>query len=92
MIDLRPLAISVTVVLPGFVRTKPSSKKMRPAEMDLEVATARIHRAILERKRRYAFPFALALAAGFGRMLPARLYERILSGRGRNPNKGGHDV
>ena len=84
MIDLKPHGISVTVLLPGFVRTKPSSKKKRPGEMELEDATARMHKAILLRKRRYAFPFPLALAVGFSRMLPAALYERLLSGRGRN--------
>lgn len=88
MIDLSPLGISVTVVLPGFVRSKPSSKKKRPLEMELEDATARIHRAILLRRKRYAFPFALALAVGFGRMLPAGLYGRLLSRRSRKPKKG----
>ncbi len=87
MIDLSPHGVSVTVILPGFVRTKPSSKKKRLAQLELEDATARIHRAILVRKKRYAFPFALALAAGFGRMLPAGLYLRLLSGRGRKPKK-----
>jgi short-subunit dehydrogenase len=88
MIDLKPHGVSVTVILPGFVRTKPSSKKKRPVEMELEDATARIHRAIVVRKRRYAFPCILALAVGFGRMLPAALYERLLSGRGRKRKKG----
>jgi len=84
MIDLKPLGIGVTIVLPGFVRTKPSSKKNRPFEIELEDATARIHQAILVRKRRYAFPLPLALLVGFCRMLPAGLYERLLSRRGRN--------
>ena len=88
MIDLKPHGVSVTVILPGFVRTKPPSKRKRPDEMELEDATARIHRAIVARKRRYAFPCTLALAVGFGRMLPAAFYERLLSGRGRNRKKG----
>jgi short-subunit dehydrogenase len=88
MIDVRPFGISVSVILPGFVRTKPKRKKKRPVEVELEDATARIHRAILLRRRRYAFPFALVLAVGFGRMLPAASYEWLLSGHGRSRTRG----
>ncbi|MGF1640149.1 MAG: SDR family NAD(P)-dependent oxidoreductase [Rhodospirillales bacterium] len=92
MLDLRPFGVGVTIVLPGFVRTKPASeprKRRRPGELDLEEATARIHRAIVARRRRDAFPFGLAAAAGIVRLLPAGLYARMLAGRGR---KAGKDI
>lgn len=79
--DLRPHGIQVTLLLPGFVRTKPK-RKSRPFELELEAATARMHRAILVRKPRYAFPWPLALVANVCRLLPASLYDALLAGRG----------
>jgi NAD(P)-dependent dehydrogenase (short-subunit alcohol dehydrogenase family) len=75
--DLAPHGIDVTLLIPGFVRTKPKSK---PLQMELEAATARMERAILARKRRYAFPLPLVLAMSLGRALPAPIYDRLLIG------------
>lgn len=82
-IDLRPRGIQVTLLLPGFIRSKPKRKKKRPFELELEEATARMHRAIMAQRPRYAFPWPLVLAVNIGRLLPARLYDRLLAGRGR---------
>jgi len=92
-IDLRPHGIDVTVLLPGFVRTKPGGasgrKKNKPLRMDLEVATGRMERAIRDRRARAAFPLPLVALAGFGRLLPAPLYDRLLAGRtGQSGSKG----
>lgn len=86
-IDLRSRGISVTLLLPGFVRTNPLSKKRRPFEMDLEDATDRIVHAIDARKRRYSFPAPLAILAGVGRLLPAGLYDRLFTGSAKKPKK-----
>ena len=51
--------------------------------MELEDATERMHRAILARRPYYAFPLPMVLAVGLGWHLPARLYDRLLAGRGR---------
>jgi len=84
-LDLRPRGIDVTVLLPGFVRTKPVRKdkpsKHKPFRLELEVATHRMERAIRNRRSRYAFPFPLALIAALAAQLPAPLYDRLLSGR-----------
>jgi short-subunit dehydrogenase len=85
-IDLRPRGIDVTVLLPGFVRTAPSKKKKKeskPFRLELEDATARMARAIEQRRPRYAFPAPLVAVAALGRLLPAPLYDRLISGRGR---------
>jgi short-subunit dehydrogenase len=79
-IDLAPHGIDVTVLAPGFVRTNPD-KKSKPFQVDLEQATARMARAIRARRRSYAFPLPLVLALGFGRLLPAPLYDRLLRPR-----------
>lgn len=85
-VDLRRRGVDVTVLAPGFVRVKPG-KRARPLELDLEDATARMHRAIRRRDPFYAFPLPMVLAVRFGRWLPARLYDRLLAGRG--PRRGG---
>lgn len=80
-IELHPRGIRVTLLLPGFVRTKPR-RKSRPFELELEAATARMHRAILVQKPRYAFPWPLVFAANVCRLLPVSLYDALLAGRG----------
>jgi hypothetical protein len=68
------------------VRVKPGPpkpKKGRPFRLELEDATARMERAILARRARFAFPWPLVAAVGAGRVLPSRVYDRLLSGRGR---------
>ena len=88
-LDLKPHGIDVTVILPGFVR-KPSSRKQRkPFHMELEETTRRMHKAILARRRVYAFPLALVLAVNFGRILPAPLYDRLLGGLKSKRKKAG---
>jgi len=85
-IELRPHGVDVTVLLPGFVRTKPGPrkrKKSKPFRLELEVATARMERSILARRSRDAFPWPLVLAVGLTRLLPAPLYDRLVAGAGR---------
>jgi short-subunit dehydrogenase len=82
-IDLAPHGIDVTVLAPGFVRTR-SDKRRKPFQLDLEQATAGMARAIRARRRSYAFPLPLVIGAGFGRLLPAPLYDRLLARRKRS--------
>lgn len=88
-IDLRPCGVDVTVIAPGFVRTKPDKngkkKRNRPLRLELEPATQRMHRAILARKPYYAFPKPLVALVWLGRLVPAALYDRVLAGRGPQP-------
>jgi short-subunit dehydrogenase len=81
-IDLAPHGIDVTIISPGFVRTKPEGKG-KPFQLGLEQATARMARAIRARRRSHAFPLPLVLALGFGRLLPAPLYDRLMRPRRR---------
>jgi short-subunit dehydrogenase len=83
-IDLKPRGIAVTLICPGFVRTRPSSKKKwKPFQLEGEEAARRMAHAITAQKPYYAFPFPLVLAAALGRMMPTPLYDWLLSGRGR---------
>jgi hypothetical protein len=85
-IDLKPRGIAVTLICPGFVRTRSSTKKKwKPFQLEVEEAARRMAHAIAVKKSYYAFPFPLVLVAALGRMLPAPLYDWLLSGRGRRP-------
>jgi short-subunit dehydrogenase len=83
-VDLRGTGVDVTVLAPGFVRTKPKKKKKknRPFTLELEQATERMYRAIQARKAYYAFPKSLLLMMWLGWAVPAPLYDRVLAGRG----------
>jgi len=85
--SLRPRGVDVTVLCPGFVKTRPAKKnqkkkRSRPFRMDLEPATERMARSIRAHKPYDAFPFSLVALAWLGRVLPAGLYDRLMSGRG----------
>jgi len=82
-IDLKPRGVDVTLLCPGFVRPRPSTKKRwKPFQLEVEEATRLLCRAIMARKRYYAFPAPLVFAAALGRLLPASLYDRLLAGQG----------
>jgi NADP-dependent 3-hydroxy acid dehydrogenase YdfG len=84
-IDLRGRGIAVTLIAPGPVRLKRKSKKGRLLSVDLEAATARMHRAILRRAPYLAFPRVPALGIALVRALPIGIADRLLAGRGRRP-------
>ena len=86
-IDLRPQGVDVTIIAPGFVRTKPGTKKKKnkPLRIELESATRLMQRAIQARKSYYAFPKSLAALVWIARLLPAAIYDRIVAGRGPRP-------
>lgn len=86
-IELRPRGIDVTIIHPGFVRLSPERRR-KALQVELEVATARMCRAILARRAEDAFPLSAVLLTGFARQLPARLYDRLLLGRVRRKDPG----
>jgi short-subunit dehydrogenase len=85
-IDLQPRGVAVTLLCPGFVRTKPAAEeKRKPFQLELETATTLMCRAIVSRKRYYAFPRPLVLAVAAGRMMPASLYDWLFKRRESRP-------
>ena len=77
-IDLKSRGIDVTVLSPGFVRTD-ENKKRRPMEVPLDVAAARMVKAIERRRKSYSFPLWLALFLAVLRCLPPTLADAIVS-------------
>jgi len=86
-VDLRGSGVDVTVLAPGFVRTKPrkKGKRKKPLQMDLDAATTRMLRAIERRKPYYAFPKSLLALIWLAWALPPAIYDRLLAGRGPKP-------
>ena len=79
-IEIHKHGIAVTTICPGWIKT-PLSDRNRfrmPFLMQLDDAAIRIHRAIVARKRLYAFPWQVALAARVGRVTPAFAYEWVM--------------
>ncbi len=81
-VELLPRGIRVTTICPGFVATPMTEKNAftMPFLVDVETAAQRIVRAIRKRRRVYRFPWPMAAAVGFLRLLPGALYDRIARG------------
>lgn len=87
-LELEPLGIRCTLLLPGFVRTQltaPNRFKM-PFLLTPEEAAMHVVRAIRLDRRRAAFPWPMALFTALAGLLPDCLYDRLmrkLSPRGK---------
>src|SRR5262249_43832903 len=76
-IDLKRHGIDVTVLYPGFVRSD-KQKRGRPAEVPLEIAGARMVKAIERRYRSDSFPLRLVLLLGALRCIPPAWSDAIV--------------
>lgn len=82
-IDLIDTGVDVTLLEPGFV-ARPGSRRRR-LRMPMDVATSRMARAIVRRRRCWRGPPALVFAARVLTSLPSPVYTRLMAGRGRRP-------
>src|SRR5262249_40915655 len=88
-IDLKRHGIDVTILSPGFIRRE--NKKRRPMEVPVEIAAARMVRAIDRRYRSDAFPLRLVLLLAAHRLIPPAWSDAIvtaLSGAVGYPGRG----
>jgi short-subunit dehydrogenase len=78
-IELRAYDVAVTTVRPGFIRTPMTAghREGRYAQ-DVEPAARRILEGIAARRAEINFPWQPAIAASLSRLLPARLYDRLM--------------
>jgi short-subunit dehydrogenase len=81
-VDLRPRGIAVTVLMPGFVRTR-DGRKRRPFEVPLARAVARMADAILDRRPTCRFPWMLVALIAVATLLPATLKDALLRRTGK---------
>ncbi|MGI9625467.1 MAG: SDR family NAD(P)-dependent oxidoreductase [Longimicrobiales bacterium] len=85
-LDLEGEGIAVTVVNPGYVQTEMTvaDGRTRPFIMEVDEAVDRMIRAIVQRRRSLTFPWPLAAAAWWGRILPRGVYDGIARRVGRD--------
>lgn len=78
---LKPKGLTITVVNPGFVKTPLTDKNdfYMPFLISSEKAAKIICRGIERGKRTVAFPIPFSWIVGFGRFLPAPVYEKIVN-------------
>ena len=76
--ELKRHGIDLTVLSPGFIRGD-ESKKRRPLEIPLDVAAARMVRAIERRYRSDAFPLRLVLLLAALRCIPPPWADIVVS-------------
>ena len=89
--EVRGDGIEVSVICPGFVRSRMTDGNPypMPLRMDAERAAAIIRRGLARNRARIAFPFALYVLAWAFAALPAWLSDRLLQGlpkRWRKPS------
>jgi len=77
-IDLKRHGIDVTVLSPGFVRSD-ESKKRRPLEVPVDMAAARMVKAIERRYRSDAFPLRLVLLLAALRCIPPAWADAVVT-------------
>lgn len=80
-IELLPHGVAVTTIEPGFVRTDMTAQNefAMPFLLEPDDAARRIHRAIVHRRRVYAFPWQIKLLMKAGNLLPLAIYDRVLA-------------
>ena len=72
-LDLNGTAVKVTVIHPGFVKSEMTAKNLFPMPflMETDAAVDRMGEGLLRGDAEIAFPWQLASAARFARMLPS---------------------
>lgn len=74
--DLKPQGIAVTAIHPGFVTTPMTEDNgVMPWVMSAERAARLIYKAILNKKRRFVFPWQMRIVCWVMRLMPSRLYD-----------------
>jgi short-subunit dehydrogenase len=93
-VELRPLGVPVTAILPGFIETPMTSDFRRdqmPFALKLAHAITIIEHAILRRARLVRFPWVMASVASVAHALPGALTDpmvrRAALGRRKDPKK-----
>jgi short-subunit dehydrogenase len=74
--------VLVSLIIAGFVKTplNDSIDAIKPGEITDGQAAALIKRALAKGKATIAFPWFLYVLTRLGRLLPARIYDRIMAG------------
>lgn len=85
--ELRGSGLKVVTVLPGYIETPMTAHNPYPMPfiLPVDVAARRIARVIDAGTSYAVVPWQMAIVTKLMRLLPNRLFDAILSGRGRKP-------
>jgi short-subunit dehydrogenase len=88
-VECRSSGVSVVTLLPGYVATPLTARNSysMPFLMEPEAFAERAFRAIEAGTSYRVIPWPMGLLAKLLRLLPNRLYDRLLAGRGRKPRR-----
>lgn len=88
-VECRGNGVSVVTLLPGYVATPLTARNSysMPFLMEPEAFAERAFRAIEAGTSYRVIPWPMGLLAKLLRLLPNRLYDRLLAGRGRKPRR-----
>jgi short-subunit dehydrogenase len=88
-VECRGSGVSVVTLLPGYVATPLTARNSysMPFLMEPEAFAERAFRAIGAGTSYRVIPWPMGLLAKLLRLLPNRLYDRLLAGRGRKPRR-----
>ncbi|MCF7826959.1 MAG: SDR family NAD(P)-dependent oxidoreductase [Candidatus Marinimicrobia bacterium] len=77
--SVSPFGVFVTDIRPGFVRTPMTAKNVVPMPflMDVERASQKIRRAISRKRKRFAFPWQMAVLLHLIKAAPDFLYDWV---------------
>ena len=79
-LELQPLGIQVTTLLPGFIKTQMADHNAFPMPFTISVEQC-VHislKSIAKQKRQVMFPFPMRILATINRFLPVWLYDPIM--------------
>jgi short-subunit dehydrogenase len=82
-IDFLKTGIKFTLISPGFVLTPMTARKNKsmPFLISADKAARIIIRGLEKEKTEIHFPYSLSIVAKLGRLIPDRLYARLMHGR-----------
>ena len=78
--DLSPHGVSVTTVLPGFIKTPMANHNDfdMPLTQDARTSALKILKAVSRKKKVYAFPKLMYIGTLFNRLLPSFIYNFLM--------------
>ncbi len=77
--SVRPFGVYVTDIRPGFVRTPMTDRNVVPMPflMEVDLASKKIRRAIFRRRKRFTFPWQMAVLLHLIKAAPDFLYDFV---------------
>jgi len=78
-LSVSPFGVYLTDIRPGFVRTPMTDKNVVPMPflMDVDIASKKIRRAIARKRKRFAFPWQMAVLIHLIKAAPDFLYDWV---------------